>query len=250
MCMDIDKLSIEELKKGYKFDIETNSYVCLSCRKEFEVGEVFSFGDRFFEASLAIKVHLRKEHEDYSKKLLYTESKYNTLTDNQKELLSLIYSDKSDKEIAKILDISTSTVRHHRFVFREKAKQAKMYLAIYEQVMEKKTLKDEKIVPLHNNATMVDDRYVITEKEREQILKTVFVNLSPLRLKTFPKKEKRKIVILTKISEQLEPGKKYVEKELNQILKEIYDDYAVIRRYLIEYGFMERTKDCKEYWLK
>lgn len=27
------------------------------------------------------------------------------------------------------------------------------------------------------------------------------------------------------------------------------EDYVTIRRYLIEYGFMERTNDCKEYWI-
>lgn len=161
----------------------------------------------------------------------------------------MIYSDKNDKEIAKILDISPSTVRHQRFMFREKAKQAKMYLAIYEQVMEKKSHKDEAIIPIHNNATMVDDRYLITEKEREQILKTTFESLSPLILKTFPKKEKKKVVVLKMISEQLEKGRPYTEKELNEILKEIYDDYVVIRRYLVDYGFMERTNDCTEYWL-
>ncbi|HEX9062442.1 MAG TPA: DUF2087 domain-containing protein, partial [Clostridia bacterium] len=58
------------------------------------------------------------------------------------------------------------------------------------------------------------------------------------------------IVILKKISEQFEKNKRYSEKELNHIIKEIYEDFATIRRYLIEYGFMERTNDCKEYWLK
>ncbi|AOY74639.1 DUF2087 domain-containing protein [Clostridium formicaceticum] len=248
--MEIDKLSIEELKKGYRFNIDTNSYICNTCKKVFEVGEIYSFDGRFFEASRAVKIHVEMDHRDNLKHLLYTESKYNTLTDNQKELLFLMYSDVADKEIAKILGISSSTVRHQRFMFREKAKQAKMYLAIYEQVMEKKSSTDEMIVPIHSNAVMVDDRYVTTEKEKEQILKTAFESLSPLRLKTFPKKEKKKIVILTKISEQLEHGKRYTEKELNQILKEIYDDYVVIRRYLVDYGFMERTNDCKEYWLK
>lgn len=248
--VEVDKLSIEELKKGYKFDIVTNSYICNTCRKVFEVGEVFSFEGRFFEASRAIKIHLSMEHEDYFRQFLYTESKYNTLTDNQKELLFLMYSDTSDKEIAKILDISPSTVRHQRFMFREKAKQAKMYLAIYEQMMEKKSSMDEMIVPVHKNATMVDDRYVITEKEKEKILENVFESLTPLKLKIFSKKEKKKIIILTKIAEQLEQGRRYTEKELNQILKEIYDDFVVIRRYLVDYGFMERTNDCKEYWLK
>lgn len=248
--LNFDKLTIEELKNGYKFDSETNTYHCNSCNRCFEVGEIYPIKGRFFDASRAVKMHLSMEHDDYSKKLIYSESKYNTLTENQKELLALMYMDKSDKEIANLLQISPSTVRHQRFMFREKAKQAKMYLAIYEQVMEKKSSMDEMIVPVHNTATMVDDRYVITEKEKEQILTSVFDSLSPLKLKTFPRKEKKKIVILTKIAELLEPGKVYKEIEINQLLKEIYEDHVVIRRYLVDYGFLDRSNDCKEYWLK
>ncbi len=29
-----------------------------------------------------------------------------------------------------------------------------------------------------------------------------------------------------------------------------YDDNATIRRYLIEYGFLDRSKDCSKYWVK
>ncbi|AOT69293.1 DUF2087 domain-containing protein [Geosporobacter ferrireducens] len=248
--MEIDKLSVEELKRGYRFNANTNAYICNTCGKAFEIGEIYSFDNRFFEAARAIKIHVDTEHGDNLKQLLYGESKYNAFTDNQKELLSLIYSGLTDKEIAKRLGVSPSTVRHQRFMFREKAKQAKMYLAVYEQVIEKKSSDEDAIVPVHSNATMVDDRYLTTEKEKSQILKTAFASLSPLRLKDFSPKEKKKIVILTKIAEQFEYGKRYPEKELNQILKAIYDDYPVIRRYLIDYGFMERTDDCKEYWLK
>ncbi len=68
-------------------------------------------------------------------------------------------------------------------------------------------------------------------------------------LKDFSPKEKKKIVILGKIAEQFEQGRQYSEKEVNQILKPIYEDYMTIRRYLIIYGFMERTKDGARYWL-
>ncbi|WP_236719720.1 DUF2087 domain-containing protein [Neobacillus mesonae] len=34
------------------------------------------------------------------------------------------------------------------------------------------------------------------------------------------------------------------------MLKSIYADFATIRRYLIEYGFMDRSKDCMKYWVK
>ncbi|MEG2739993.1 DUF2087 domain-containing protein, partial [Clostridium sp.] len=30
----------------------------------------------------------------------------------------------------------------------------------------------------------------------------------------------------------------------------IYEDYATIRRALVEYGFMKRSNDCSSYWVK
>ena len=248
--MDYDTLTIDELKKGYRFDNETDSYLCNLCNKRFEVGRVYDIDTKLYEAARAVREHVRQSHRDHVKRLLHVDNKYNILTDNQKELLLLMYSDISDKEIAKVLGISPSTVRHQRFVFREKAKQARMYLAQYEAVIETRSVTEDTIVPIHANATMVDDRYVVTEKEREEILNAEFECLSPLRLKRFPKKEKRKLVLLTKIAEQLESGKTYTEKELNDILIEVFDDYVVLRRYLIEYGFMDRTSDGKAYWLK
>jgi hypothetical protein len=97
---------------------------------------------------------------------------------------------------------------------------------------------------------MVDDRYITTNGEEDKILKTHFVSLTPLKLGVFPAKEKKKVVILKKISELFQKGREYEETELNCILKEIYDDFPTLRRYLIEYGFMDRTNDCKRYWLK
>ena len=52
------------------------------------------------------------------------------------------------------------------------------------------------------------------------------------------------------IIRQFEKDKKYTYKEVDAILKEIYADYATIRRSLVDYGFMERTDDNREYWVK
>ena len=95
---------------------------------------------------------------------------------------------------------------------------------------------------------MVDDRYEITEEENKKILENVFISLDPLRLKVFSKKEKKKIVILRKVSEAFEAERQYTEPEVNAILKEIWEDFATMRRYLIEYGYLDRTKDGKTYW--
>jgi hypothetical protein len=254
----IDKLlqvSLDEIKKGYSFNSNNELYTCLVCGKALETGEVFSYEGRFFDASRAIELHMEKEHGNMFDILTSYDKKYTGITDNQKELLEMFHGGLSDSEIAKKTGVATSTIRHQRFVFKEKAKQAKLYLAIYEVVEGALSSKKEKntnndLVEVHRGATMIDDRYSITKEEEDKIIVSVFESLTPLKLKVFSPKEKKKIVILRKIVEQFTKDIKYSEKEINSILKPIYEDYATIRRYLIEYGFMDRTNDCKEYWLK
>lgn len=250
------KLTMDEIKKGYTFDDKSEKYICNICGKEFENGEIFKVDDRYFEAKKMAEIHIRKEHGEVLGVLMSYDKKYTGITDIQKELLNMISSGINDNEIAKKMGVVAATIRHQRFTFKEKAKQAKLYLAIYDlalQGVEKnkglQNSKDE-IIDAHNGAKMVDDRYFTTKAEEEQVLLNMFSSFEPLKLVTFPAKEKKKIVVLRKISEQFEKGKKYSEKELNSILKGIYEDFVTIRRYLIEYGFMERTNDCKYYWIK
>jgi Uncharacterized protein conserved in bacteria len=254
----IDKLleiSLSEVENGFSYSVSDETYTCLICGKKFETGEVFSFDGRFFEASKAVKLHIEKEHGKMFDILTSFDKKYTSITENQKELLTMFYEGLSDSEIAKRTSNAPATIRHQRFMFREKAKQAKLFLAIFEivegEVLNKKvSSNNDDIIDIHNGAKMVDDRYLITKEEEEKICSSVFESLKPLKLKIFSPKEKKKIVILRKVAAQFDKGIKYSESEVNSILKAIYEDYATIRRYLIEYGFMERTKDCKEYWLK
>jgi len=248
--VDIEKLGIDELKRGYKYEKDISSYICNICDKAYAEGEIFKIEDRFYSAKKAVEIHIEKEHSGVFMSLLNHDSKYNSLTDNQKQLLSLMYMNHSDKEIALRQKVAASTIRSIRFMFREKAKAAKLYLAVYELINEKPIPKEDKIVPIVNSALMIDDRYITTEKEKDNILKNSFSSLEPLTLKVFPAKEKKKIIVLAMIAEKFEKARKYDEKEVNRILKGIYDDFATVRRYLIEYGFMQRTTDCSEYWLK
>jgi len=248
--INFDAFDVETIKNGYFFDSQTNQYICSVCGATFEKGEIYPNDNRFFEASRAVCIHMEKEHGDVFDCLLESGSKYMTLTDNQKDLIRMIHDGMADKDIASKMGISPSTVRHQKFMFREKSKQAKMYLAIYELSNEKRELNKDEILSVHNGAKMVDDRYITTQEESEKILRAAFVSFSPLKLKAFSPKEKKKIVVLRKIAEQFEIGKQYTEKEVNSILKEIFEDYVTLRRYLIEYGFMERTKNCSQYWIK
>lgn len=247
--MDYGKLTLSELEKGYRYDKESDAYICNFCEQRFQNGQIFSIDKNFFVAEHAVAKHIAATHGGNLLQLIASETKYNTLTQNQRELLTLFHAGMSDKDMAKKLGVTEATIRRQRFSFREKAKQAKFYLAIYEQVFGAKTPPENTIVPIHNNAIYVDDRYLITEQERQHILETSFSSITPLVLISFSPKEKKKVVILTKIAEQFEKEKYYSEKEVNQILKPIFADYMTIRRYLIMYGFMERTRDGSKYWL-
>ncbi len=247
--MDYGKLTLEELEKGYWFDSQSDSYICNYCNRGFAVGQVFAIDGCFYLPEQAAAKHIQSEHGGNLAQLLASDSKYNTLTDNQKELLTLFASDMSDGGIAKKLGVSASTIRHQKFTFREKAKQAKLYLAVFEAVFGQKAVSSDTIIPIHNNARNLDERYVITEGEKARILESCFESLQPLRLKVFSAKEKKKVVILSQIAQLFEPGKTYTEKEINQIIQPVYGDYATIRRYLIMYGFLQREKDGSSYWL-
>ena len=121
--------------------------------------------------------------------------------------MELFYAGESDKDIVKKMNVTEATIRRQCFTFREKAKRDKLYLAIYEQTFETDAFMDAAIIPIHNNAVYVDDRYLITEQERQHILETSFSSLSSLVLSSFSPKEKKKVVIFSKISEQFERGK-------------------------------------------
>ncbi len=250
MEIDLEQISVQELTDGIRFLPEKDSFCCVCCGKTFAQGEIFTFHGRFFDAEHAVKLHLYAEHANRFEKMVHSESKYNTLTENQRSLLELMAAGKSDAEIASQLEISPSTVRHQKFIFREKAKQAKLYLAIAGMALGEKFKQEEAFVPVPECAKMIDDRYAVTKEERDKILKSVFSSQVPLRLKVFSSKEKKKLVTLTRIAEEFVRDRNYSETEVNSILKEIYPDFATLRRYLIEYGFMDRTSDCREYWLR
>ena len=69
------------------------------------------------------------------------------------------------------------------------------------------------------------------------------------RLARLPMKEKKWLVILRWLATRFEPDMRYTEKQVNAILTEIHADYAVLRRNLVDYGFMRRERGGGNYWL-
>jgi hypothetical protein len=55
-------------------------------------------------------------------------------------------------------------------------------------------------------------------------------------------------VLLNYVLQAFEPGKRYSERELNEILKRYNADTAFLRRSLVEYKLMGREGGGGEYW--
>ena len=66
----------------------------------------------------------------------------------------------------------------------------------------------------------------------------------------WPKKTVNKHSVLGYIAARIPHDKTFAEKEINKIIIEniLFDDHALIRRGLIENGYLNRTKDCMEYY--
>jgi predicted transcriptional regulator len=68
------------------------------------------------------------------------------------------------------------------------------------------------------------------------------------RIKAFPAQEKKFLSILRYVLNEFEPGRRYPEKEVNEILLRFNEDTASIRRGFIEYKMMAREGGGGDYW--
>ena len=244
------KVSTEDFKKGYLENPETLQ--CLICSQQFTKGEIYSCNNHFYDARLMMQHHIKNAHSSMLDYLLKMNPSFLGLTEVQHNIITMISCGESDKNIAKKQGIALSTIRNHRYKLREKEKQARLYLTIMELLKDKekeqKSEPDYEFCDAPKTASMLDDRYNITKKEKEKIIYAYFEETGALR--ECPAREKKKIVILQEIIKNFKVGKIYSETEINRILKRIYSDFPYIRRLLVEYGFLERTDSGEQYWVR
>lgn len=68
-------------------------------------------------------------------------------------------------------------------------------------------------------------------------------------LTQIPTKDKKCMVILRWLSTRFQPDVRYTEKQVNAIITEVHNDYATLRRSLVDFGFMRRERGGGDYWL-
>ena len=175
-------------------------------------------------AERAIARHIAEAHGSPFEQLLKLDKRFIGLTDTQKSLLRMIQAGRSNQEIARETGNAASTIRAQRFLFREKARQARLMLALTElleegdkEMNESSYPSQEALNPIHDTAAQIDERFAITAADKASVIKNYVISLEPLVIKAFPVKEKRKLVLLALIAAKFEEGRSYPEKEINEI---------------------------------
>jgi hypothetical protein len=80
--------------------------------------------------------------------------------------------------------------------------------------------------------------------QRERVLRSFFG--ADGRLHTIPSKHAKLLVVLDRLAQEFEPGQRYAEPEVNEVLQRFHPDHAALRRYLVENDFL--TREDGSYW--
>jgi hypothetical protein len=67
------------------------------------------------------------------------------------------------------------------------------------------------------------------------------------RISAMPARREPRLQLLDYVAQAFEPGRRYSELAVNEILKSVYDDHATLRRYLVDSELLSRTPDGT-YW--
>ena len=152
------------------------------------------------------------------------------------------------EQMAEMLDLRPSTVSHHLTRLSKAglvSARSQSYYNVYRletdvlQGMSQRLLAQETFPAVTADVDM--DAY------DRKVLNTFCE--SDGRIRQFPAQQKKFEVILRHVLKAFEPGVRYTEKQVNEILKNYSDDTATLRRGFIEYKMMKREGGGGEYWI-
>lgn len=76
-----------------------------------------------------------------------------------------------------------------------------------------------------------------------------YVNIND-HIINMPSKAKNKQIVLQHIVKKFDSSIEYSETDVNIILMPLHDDYVMLRRALVEFGYLDRKADGSRYWVK
>jgi ArsR family transcriptional regulator, arsenate/arsenite/antimonite-responsive transcriptional repressor len=141
------------------------------------------------------------------------------------------------EELASILKLSAGTVSHHLSILAE----AGILGSSKEQYYQNYSLKDGMLEKTLSEVVSMPqpglEKNVAGDAYTTKVLRTFF---KQGRIIKIPGQRKKLFVILGEIVKAFELGRTYTEREVSIILSEYHDDFATLRRGLVEAGLMTR----------
>ena len=153
----------------------------------------------------------------------------------------------SVEELAELLQLKPSTVSHHLARLAQAGlvrARSESYYNVYQldqSVLQEKARTMFTQGELSSVAAEVDadayDKKVVRDYTRRDGT-----------LKTLPSQRKKLEAVLRYVAQAFEAGKRYSEKQVNEILAGYHEDTATLRRELVGFGLMQREGGGGEYW--
>ncbi len=153
----------------------------------------------------------------------------------------------SVEELAALLDLKASTVSHHLAKLAEAglvSAHTQSYYNVYQ--LEKSALeaKSRSLFSSEDLTAAVAD--VDLDAYDQKVLSDYCRRGGSL--KTIPAQRKKLEAVLRYVVKAFKVGKRYSEKQVNEILSSYHEDTATLRRELVGYGLMKREGGGGEYW--
>jgi hypothetical protein len=147
---------------------------------------------------------------------------------------------RTGKELADLLEVGPPTISHHiaklehaGLVKVKREGQSRIYSFDPTAI---RRLASSPTSP--ESAIDAESDLDAAEAERRKVLRDFFAGD---RLKQIPAQRKKRVIALQHLVAKFDPSREYPEREVNDILRVAHEDYATLRRELVDYGFMTRA---------
>jgi biotin operon repressor len=148
---------------------------------------------------------------------------------------------RSGKELAESLKLTPPTISHHMHKLIDSGLvQVTSEGTRHTYRLDERALRDAVRSPA---LAASDDSATDEDRERAKVLRDFF---DGDRLKSIPAQRKKRVVVLQHLVERFAPGEQYPERAVNELLRTAHDDFATLRRELVDYGFMRREHGIYE----
>lgn len=168
-----------------------------------------------------------------------------------KMLILLADGELNGQVLAEKLFVTPATITHHAAKLRaaslinERRDKNTIYFSLNDYFIKNNATATEQLIYRKTNAkggadTMQDDQ----KRMKDSVIKNFFT--AEGKLKNLPAQLKKKLIVLEHLVTNLEKGRKYSEKEINEFIKNFHEDFATIRREFIMHQFMFRENEIYE----